>query len=143
MKKGHTVDEMIDTLPKAEQLIIRRLRALILECLPNATEKAYYGLGIPYYSHHRQICFIWPASVVWGPNRTNESQKKKGTTFGFCQGNLMSNDDGILLAEGRKQVYVMYFHSVTEINDSIVRQLLFEASFIDDGFSEKKRKLKK
>lgn len=143
MATGKTVDEMIDNLPRPEQVMVRRLRALVLECLPKATEKAYYGLGIPFYSHYRQICFIWPASVFWGPNRTNESQKRKGTTFGFCQGNLMSNDNGLLLAEDRKQVYVMYFHSVNEINDAIIRSLLFEASLIDDSFGEKKRKLKK
>lgn len=143
MTTGKTVDEMIDNLPRLEQVMVRRLRTLVLECLPKATEKAYYGLGIPFYTHHRQICFIWPASVFWGPNRTAESQKKKGTTFGFCQGNLMSNDDGILLAEGRKQIYVMYFHSINEINDAIIRSLLFEAGLIDDSFGEKKRKLKK
>lgn len=143
MTTGKTVDEMIDNLPRLEQVMVRRLRTLVLECLPKATEKAYYGLGIPFYTHHRQICFIWPASVFWGPNRTAELQKKKGTTFGFCQGNLMSNDDGILLAEGRKQIYVMYFHSINEINDAIIRSLLFEAGLIDDSFGEKKRKLKK
>jgi hypothetical protein len=140
--KFGNVDEMIMELPKDEQVIVKRLRAIIQDCLPSATEKAYYGLGVPFYSHHRLICFIWPASVFWGPKRTTETQKAKGTSLGFNQGNLMSNEDGVLLAEGRKQVYVMYFHSLKDINEDQIRALLFEAGMIDDGFGEKKKKKK-
>jgi hypothetical protein len=139
MPTKKSVDEMIMNLPKDEQLIVKRLRALVMECLPAATEKEYYGEGVPFYSHYRQICFIWPASVFWGPKRTLETQKTKGVSLGFCQGNLMSNDEGLLKAEGRKQVYVMYFHSFKDINEEQVRALLFEAGMIDDTFSDKKK----
>ncbi len=135
-----TVDEMIMSLPKAEQVITRRLRELVLECLPDATERGYYGLGVPFYRHHRMICFIWPASVVWGPKRHSEVKKTATVSLGFCQGNLMSNEDGILHAEGRKQVYVMSFRSLKEIEETRVRALLFEASLIDDAFGKKKEK---
>jgi hypothetical protein len=138
MTKGKSVDEMIMNLPKDEQVIVNRLRSLVMECLPKATEKEYYGEGVPFYSHHRQICFIWPASVFWGPKRTLETQKAKGVSLGFCQGNLMSNEDGVLQAEGRKQVYVMYFHSFKEINEEQVRALLFEAGMIDDSFGKRR-----
>lgn len=138
-----TVDEMIMNLPKVEQVIVNRLRALVLECLPSATEKPYYGEGVPFYSHHRMICFIWPASVFWGPKRTPETQKSKGVSLGFYQGYLMSNEDGTLLAEGRKQVYVIYFHSLNEIKEDKVRALLFEAGMIDDAFGERKKRTKK
>ena len=134
---------MIMNLPKDEQVIVKRLRSLIVECLPAATEKEYYGEGVPFYSHHRQICFIWPASVFWGPKRTLEIQKGKGVSLGFCQGNLMSNEHGVLKAEGRKQVYVMYFHSIKDINDEQVRSLLFEAGLIDDTFGHEKKKMRK
>ena len=141
MKKS--VDEMILNLPKDERVIVNRLRALVMECLPAATEKEYYGEGVPFYSHHRQICFIWPASVFWGPKRTLETQKPKGVSLGFCQGNLMSNEDGILKAEGRKQVYVMYFHSLKDINEDQVRALLFEAGMVDDTFADRKKMRKR
>ena len=52
----------------------------------------------------------------------------------------MSNEDGVLKAEGRKQVYVMYFHSLNEINEEQVRALLFEAGMIDDGFGKKEKR---
>jgi hypothetical protein len=141
MKK--TVDEMIMNLPRDEQVMVTRLRLLITECLPKAAEKAYYGEGVPFYSYYRQICFIWPASVFWGPKRTLETQKAKGVSLGFCQGNLMSNEDGALKAEGRKQVYVMYFHSLKEINEDQVRAMLFEAGMIDEAFGVQKKRARK
>ncbi len=136
-----SVDEMLASLPREERVLVNRLRALIMECLPKAEEKAYYGEGIPFYRHNKLICFIWPASVFWAPKRTGETQKKKGTTLGFNQGFLMSNEDGALLAEGRKQVYVMYFHSQKDINEDQIRALLFEAGMIDETFAKKKKKI--
>ena len=133
-----SVDEIIISLPRAEQVLMKRLRSLILECLPKAEEKVSYS--VPFYRRNRMICFIWPPSIFWGPNRTLETQQAKGVALGFCQGNLMSNEDRVLLAEGRKQVYCMYFHSLKDINDSQLRALLFEAGLVDESFRKKKRK---
>ena len=130
-----TVDEVIASLPKDEQVIMKRLRALILECLPKAEEKISYG--VPLYRRNRMICFIWPPSIFWGPKRTLETQKALGVGFGFCQGNRMADPDGLLLAEGRKQVYCMYIHSVKEIHDEQIRALLFEAEVVDEGFKRR------
>jgi hypothetical protein len=135
------VDEMISTLPRDERVIVNRLRALIAECVPKAEEKAYYGLGVPFYRHNKLICFIWPPSVYWDPRgKKKETQNPKGTSLGFCQGYLMSNEDGVLLAEGRKQVYVLYVKSMKELDESQIRSLLFEAAMIDEDFSKKKKK---
>jgi len=134
------VDQMIFTLPRNEQVLVKRLRALILECIPQATEKAYYDLGIPFYTRNRLICFIWPPSVVWEPNANDEKRKAKGVSLGFNQGNLMSNEDGVLLAEGRKQVYAMYFKKLDDIDEAQIRALLFEAALIDEQFAKKKKR---
>jgi len=139
MAQSVTVEEMLSILPRSERVMVDRLRSLVMECLPKVSEKGYYGLGVPFYRHNRLICFIWPSSVVWGP--VSENPKRKGVvSLGFCQGNKMLNDEGWLLAEGRKQVYVMYFSKLSEIDDNIVRALLFEASMIDDTFAHSKRK---
>lgn len=141
---GKSVDDMIMNLPRHEQVIVKRLRMLVHECLPSATEKGYYDMDVPFYTRHRLICFIWPASVTWGSKtkQSAEKQKAKGVSLGFCQGNLMSNENGILKSEGRKQVYVTYFHSLKDIYDDEVRALLFEAAMIDDMFGEKKKRQK-
>jgi hypothetical protein len=50
----------------------------------------------------------------------------------------MSNEDGVLLAERRKQVYKMYFKKLDDIDDSQVRAQLFEAAMVDEQFAKKK-----
>ena len=141
---GHTkkvdIDEMIANLPRNEQVLVKMLRALIIECIPQATEKAYYDLGIPFYTRNRLICFIWPPSVVWESGANHEKRKAKGVSLGFNQGKLMSNEDGVLLAEGRKQVYMMYFKERGDIDEAQVRALLFEAAMIDEQFVKKKKR---
>ena len=83
-----SVDEIIDAIPREEQVIVRRLRALVLECLPTATEKNTYGA--PFYVNHKMICFIWPPSLTWaGKARTLQ---ERGVSLGFCQGHLMLNE---------------------------------------------------
>lgn len=134
------IDQMIATLPRSEQVLVKRLRALVMECIPQATEKAYYDWSIPFYTRNRLICFIWPPSVSWEPGASHEKQKSKGVTLGFNQGKLMSNEDGVLLAEGRKQVYVMYFKDPDDIDEAQVRALLFEAAMIDEQFVKRKKK---
>lgn len=134
---GRSVDEVLDGLPRQEQVMMKKLRLLIQDCLPKATEKLSYG--VPFYSRNRLICFIWPPSIFWGPKRTLETQQAKGLALGFCQGNLMSNDEGLLLAEGRKQVYCIYFHSIQDIRTEQLRPLLFEAGLLDDSFRKKKK----
>ncbi len=134
---------MVAVLPRDERVLVNRLRAIIAECIPKAEEKAYYGLGVPFYSHNRLICFIWPPSVYWDQNphgKKKESRNPKGVSLGFSQGNLMSNEDGALLAEGRKQVYVMYIKSLAELDENQVRALLFEAAMIDEEFGLKRKK---
>lgn len=134
-----SVEEILPGLLPWERKIVQRLRALVLECLPKATEKLSYG--VPFYSHNRMICFIWPPSITWDPQqlKKKEANIAKGVTLGFCQGNRMSNEDGVLLAEGRKQVYCMYFKNVTEIDDQQIRALLFETELVDEGFKKKRK----
>jgi Domain of unknown function (DU1801) len=134
------VDAAVLKLPAEERVMVQRLRALVQECLPKASEQAYYGMGVPFYRHNRLICFIWPPSFFWGPKRTKELQQSKGLALGFCQGNKMSNEGSHLLAEGRKQIYCMYFHKLSDINEPLVRALLFEAGMIDEGFGKKTRR---
>lgn len=139
MPSVKTVDEAILTLPKPELAMFRRLRSLIQECLPKAIEEPKYGLGVPFYRRHRMICFIWPSSFYWEPKKKETSGKPAMVTLGFCYGNLMSNEDGLLKADGRKQVYCLYFKSLEEINDDQVRAWLFEAELIDEGFKKKSK----
>jgi len=121
------VEEMVAALPKEERVLVNRLRALVAECIPKAEEKAYYDWAVPFYKHNKLICYIWP-------------YQSKGVQLGFNQGYRMSNEDGVLLSEGRKQVYVMYIKSMKDLNEKQVRALLYEASMIDDSFAKPPKK---
>lgn len=134
--ESRSIDEMIADLPRNEQEIVKRLRSLILECLPRAEEADNYGA--PFYRRNRLICFIWPSSIFWGSQKKQSENQKKGVALGFSQGKLFANEDGALLAEGRKQVYCMYFKSLAEINEQQIRALLFEAELIDNSFKPKR-----
>ncbi len=133
-KQKETIDEIVSRLPGEERIIVIRLRNLILECLPLAAEKNLYGA--PFYTHHRMICFIWPPSIFWAAK--NRSLKVKGVTLGFCQGNLMANEKGILLKENRRKMYCMYFKSIKDIDDEQIRAFLYEADLIDQTFRKTK-----
>ena len=135
----HSVEEMLQHLPSGERKIVERLRALIVQCLPKAKENLSYG--VPFYSHNRMICFIWPPTITWDPQqlKKKEANIAKGVTLGFCQGNRMSNEEGLLLSEGRKQVYCMYFKNLNEIDDQQIRALLFEAELVDESFKKKRK----
>lgn len=133
------IDEMIATLPRDEQVLVKRLRALVTECIPQAKEKMYGDMVMPFYTRHRMICFIWPPSASWEPKPACEKQKAKGVALGFNYGKLMSNEDGALLAEGRKQVYMMYFKKLADIDENQLKALLFEAAMIDDQFARRKK----
>jgi len=141
MPEAVDIDEMIATLPRDEQVLVKRLRALVTECIPQATEKTYKDMVMPFYTRNRLICFIWPPSALWEPNADREKQKTKGVALGFNQGKLMGNEDGVLLSEGRKQVYMMYFKKLDDIDENQVRALLFEAAMIDEQFAKKKKRV--
>jgi hypothetical protein len=89
---------------------------------------------VPYFSRHRQICYIFPSSALYG---AEDKKHKKKVTLGFCQGNKMFNENNVLKVEGRKQVRVMYFSTLDDINEDLVRALLFEAGLLDDTFRGK------
>src|SRR6187549_1741561 len=131
------VETVIAELPSDERAIAKRLRALILDIDPRIREKLSYG--VPYFFHHRRICFVWPTSCL---PCGEYSLKKTGTkvTLGLCYGNLLSNDRGLLLQEGRKQVFVIKYTSVNEIDEKAVREILQEAVLVDDEFNKVKKK---
>ena len=128
-----TVDEFLASLQEDELRITEALRTLVIECIPDVKEKL--GYNVPFYSRYSRICFIWPGSVPWGKN------VKQGVEFGLCKGNLLA-DPSYLTIGNRKEVYIKTFHSLKEINQDIIRQLLYEASVIDEEQASLKKKIK-
>jgi hypothetical protein len=124
------VDEFLDFLPEDELKIVELLRKIIFSCLPEATEKLAYN--VPYYKHHKNFCFIWPASVLWGTKKTYE-----GVRLGFTNGYLMQDEMQYLDKGNRKQVYWKDYKQITDINIDIVKSYIFEAIAIDEQLKRK------
>lgn len=116
------IDEFIFQLPRNEQVILKRLRAIIMGCDPRIREQFSYG--VPYYFRKRRICFIWPKSVPYGP-------KDALVSFGFCYANMLSKEHNGLLKEGRTQVAVIKYANLNEIDEQLINTILQEAILVD------------
>ena len=127
-----SVEECLDYLPEDERRITERLRSLVFEAMPDATEKLAYN--VPYYRKHANICFIWPGSVPWG------KVTQKGVRFGFTQGNLLEDGEGYLDKGARKQVYWRDFYSLKDIDREKLLPLLHQAILIDAQMAMDKQK---
>lgn len=119
-----TIDDFLDYLPADELRIVQKLRTLVLDCIPECTEKLSYN--VPFYKRKKNICFIWPASVLWGNTKTYT-----GVRFGFTSGYLLQDAENYLVKENRKQVYWRDFTKLNAGDMEILRSYLFEAVEID------------
>ena len=120
------VEEFLDFLPEDELQITEFLRRIVQECLPHATEHLAYN--VPYYKGKKNICFIWPASVIWGSKKTYE-----GVRFGFTQGHLLEDAIAYLDRGDRKQVCWRDFTDVNAIDVDLLRSYIFQAAELDSG----------
>jgi hypothetical protein len=118
-----SIKEYISKLPAEEKKIAARLHNIICSMLLGAVEK--FTFGVPHYFGNSRICFLWPSSVSGG-------KIKKGIALGFCQGYLMANEDGILKREGKTNIYVIFYESVKDIDETVLNELLAEAVMIDE-----------
>ncbi|MCB0628295.1 MAG: DUF1801 domain-containing protein [Saprospiraceae bacterium] len=118
------VGEMLAYLPEDQLLITERLRELILECLPGVKEKLSFN--VPFFSIHKNVCFIWPGAIPWGKTTW------EGVELGFSYGHLL-HDPGEYLYHGtRKQVYSKRYHTLEEIDEEVIRHFLLESLELDE-----------
>ena len=118
-----SVEDFLEFLPANERKIVDVLRSLVLQTIPECTEKLSYN--VPYYSRKKRICYIWPSSVPWGNVKLN------GVQLGFCYGNLIDDEIGFLEKGKRKQVYVKTFMKPAEIDHEMVKAYLDLAVEVD------------
>ena len=120
-----SIEEFLEYLPEDELKIVELLRKLVFDCIPNVTEKLNYN--VPFYKGNRNICFIWPASVLWGGTKSYD-----GVRLGLANGYLIQDKIGFLDKANRKQVYMKDFLNISDINSDLVKSYLIEAAVIDE-----------
>lgn len=124
------VNEFLDFLPDDERKIVDKLRKIIFDCAPEAVEKLSYN--VPFYKQHRNFCFVWPSSVLWGKTKTYS-----GVRLGFSNGYLLTDEIEYLHKGKRKQVYWRDFNSTSEIDPDLLKSYIFEALSIDENLQQK------
>lgn len=115
-----SAQDLRDFLPEDERSLMEELRGFIISEAPDLKERLSFN--ILAYKQRRDVCFIWPTSVLWGGTKTYE-----GVRFGFSHGDLLTDPSGHLDRGGRKQVYWRDPQRVTTPDERMLRQLLQEA----------------
>jgi uncharacterized protein YdhG (YjbR/CyaY superfamily) len=128
-----TIEEFIWDLPKDEREMCIRLRSIILNAVPDITEKFSYG--VPYFFRHSRVLCIWPSSVWGGP--------PKGVFLGICRGNLISNENGVIEMGNRKEFGLIRFFDAKEIKEEVLLEIIHEAIMVDEEVAKRKKERKK
>lgn len=124
-----TIEDFFYSLSPKEQVICFRLREIILSSAPDFDEKFSYG--VPYYFRRRRVTCIWPNGVWGGPPR--------GVFIGFCQGNKLSNEQGIIEMGKRKRFGLIRFYDSREIKEEPLLEILHEAIMVDERLTIQKQ----
>lgn len=120
-----TVQECLDFLPPDERALMDLLREFVISEAPQLNERLSFN--ILAYKGRRDVCFLWPASVLWGGTKTYD-----GVRFGFQYAHLLNDPSGYLERGTRKQVYWRDLQRFTRTDERMLMQLLEQAVRIDE-----------
>ena len=124
------VHDFLSYLPEKDLEITEFLREKVYECIPSIKEKLSYS--VPFFYRFKTICFIWPGIIKWGAKQSYE-----GVRLGFVHGDLLVDDWSYLKQDNRKHVFWKDFQKMEDIDENLLTHFLYEASVVDQGFSEK------
>ena len=119
-----SVAALLDFLPADERALTEQLRELIISEAPDLKERLSFN--VPFYKGRRDVCFIWPASVLWGRKKTYE-----GVRFGLSYGSLVPGCEPYLQRGDRKQVCWRDLHRLTSTDERMIRTVLRAGLAVD------------
>ena len=119
-----SVAAMLDFLPDDERALTEQLRELIISEAPDLKERLSFN--VPFYKGRRDVCFIWPASVLWGRTKTYE-----GLRFGLSYGSLVPGCEPYLQRGYRKQVCWRDLQRLTSTDERMIRTVLRAGLAVD------------
>jgi hypothetical protein len=99
----------------------------LFSSFPEVTSKIRFK--VPFYYRKTWICYLNPI-------------KNNGIELCFVRGNELSNSQGLLNSNGRKQVYGISFFSVKEIPEDTIHEIIQEAFILDETtpYASKRKK---
>ena len=119
-----SVAALLDFLPADERALTEQLRELIISEAPDLKERLSFN--VPFYKGRRDVCFIWPASVLWGRKKTYE-----GVRFGLSYGSLVPGCEPYLQRGYRKQVCWRDLQRLTSTDERMIRNVLRAGLAVD------------
>ena len=120
-----SVEECLAYLPGHELALVTKLREVIFQAIPDCHEKLAYN--VPYFKRYANICFLWPASILWGSKVQYE-----GVRLGFTKGYLLVDESGYLDQGSRKEVAYKDFKHPGEIDETMLIPFLLRAADVDE-----------
>ena len=130
------VEEFLSFLPQDELEIVLVIRKIIFNLAPSITEKLSYN--VPFFRLHKNILFIWPASILWG-----EKKSYTGVRIGFTNGYLLRDAFPYLSKGDRKYVYYKDFQKLSEIDTDLLKSYIIDAIELDNNFHKTKNGLQR
>ncbi len=127
-----SVEECLDYIPANELSLVTKLREIIFQAIPDCHEKLAYN--VPYYKRHANICFLWPASILWGSKVQYE-----GVRLGFTKGYLLVDESGYLDQGNRKEVAYKDFKHPDEIDETMLIPFLLRAADVDEELYQSRK----
>lgn len=116
------VDEYIDNLSEAQQAIAENVRRLLFSLVPEIQEKLSFK--IPFYHYFGMFCYI---NAI--PN---------GIDLGFCRGKDLAGEFPFLELKGRAIVASVSLHSIKDIKQKEVREIIVAAALWNEEAKKKK-----
>ena len=111
------VEEFIYQLDENQRDLMLYVHERLLS-QPGVTARIRYK--IPFYDRISWICYLNPL-------------KKGGIELAFVRGDELSNAQGILDFKGRKQVCGIELHSLAEIPEETLYEVIQEALMVDES----------
>jgi hypothetical protein len=112
MRPDPEVEEYIDQFDPDFQNILLRLRALIYDVVPDATEAIKWRM--PTFTLHKPRCYI--------------AGFRNHVTFAFFDGKMLKDPDGLLRGSGKHMKYLK-FRNIGEIDEEKLRLWILEAFY--------------
>lgn len=116
------VDTYIDDLSDSQQAIAKHVRRLLLDLVPEIQEKLSFK--IPFYHYFGMFCYI---NAI--PN---------GIDLGLCRGKDLTGEFPSLELKGRAIVATVSLHSVKDIKQKEVREIIIAAALWNEEAKKKK-----
>ena len=109
------LDDYITDKADSAKEMLKKLHSILMCCAPQMEARLTYN--IPFYYYFGRLCYLNP--------------KSDGVDFGFCHGAQMSQHP-LLGRTELKEVRIIHYSNPSEIDDSEVKPLIFEAMILNE-----------